>query len=49
VLAGTVRLAIVIAGGAAAVSLGGIYMVIAAAMAVSGLLTLAFVARTRWT
>jgi putative MATE family efflux protein len=49
VLAGTVRLAIVIVGGAAAVSLGGIYMVIAAAMAVSGLLTLAFVARTKWT
>jgi len=49
VLAGTVRLAIVIAGGAAAVSLGGIYVVIAAAMAVSGLLTLAFVARTKWT
>lgn len=48
VLAGTVRLAIVIAGGMAAVSLGGIYMAIAAAMAVSGLLTLAFVARTRW-
>lgn len=49
VLAGTVRLAIVIVGGAAAVSLGGIYIVVAAAMAVSGLLTLAFVARTKWT
>ena len=49
VLAGTVRLAIAIVGGAAAVSLGGIYIVVAAAMAVSGLLTLAFVARTKWT
>ena len=49
VLAGTVRLALVIAGGAAAVSLGAIYSVIAAAMAVSGLLTVVFVARTKWT
>jgi putative MATE family efflux protein len=48
VLAGTARLAIVVAGGAAAASLGGIFAVIAAAMAVSGLLTIWFVARTRW-
>jgi len=48
VLAGTARLVIVIAGGAAAASLGGIFIVIAAAMAVSGLLTIWFVARTRW-
>ena len=48
VLAGTARLAIVIAGGAAAASLGGIYAVIAVAMAVSGLLTIWFVARTAW-
>jgi putative MATE family efflux protein len=49
VLAGTARLAIVIAGGAAAASLGGIFAVIAVAMAVSGALTIWFVARTRWT
>jgi MATE family, multidrug efflux pump len=49
VLAGTARLAIVIAGGAAAVSLGGIFAAIAVAMAVSGLLTIWFVARTPWT
>jgi putative MATE family efflux protein len=49
VLAGTARLAIVLAGGAAAASLGGVFAVIAAAMAVSGLLTVWFVARTRWT
>ena len=48
VLAGTARLVIVIAGGAAAAALGGIFIVIAAAMAVSGLLTIWFVARTRW-
>jgi len=48
VLAGTVRLAIVIAGGAAAASLGGIFAVIAVAMAISGLLTIWFVARTTW-
>jgi putative MATE family efflux protein len=48
VLAGTARLLIVIAGGAAAATLGGIFTVIAAAMAVSGLLTIWFVARTKW-
>jgi putative MATE family efflux protein len=49
VLAGTARLVIVIAGGAAAASLGGIFTVIAAAMALAGLLTIVFVARTAWT
>jgi putative MATE family efflux protein len=49
VLAGTARLVIVIAGGAAAASLGGIFAVIAAAMALAGLLTIVFVARTAWT
>jgi putative MATE family efflux protein len=49
VLAGSARLAIVIAGGAAAASLGGIFTAIAVAMAVSGLLTIWFVARTPWT
>ena len=48
VLAGTARLLIVIAGGAAAATLGGIFVVIATAMAVSGLLTIGFVARTKW-
>ena len=48
VLAGTARLVIVIAGGVAAATLGGIFIVIAAAMAVSGLLTIWFVARTSW-
>ena len=48
VLAGTARLVIVIAGGAAAASLGGIFAVIAVAMAISGLLTIWFVARTPW-
>jgi putative MATE family efflux protein len=48
VLAGTARLLIVIAGGAAAATLGGIFAVIAAAMAASGLLTIWFVARTKW-
>ncbi|HEV8110730.1 MAG TPA: MATE family efflux transporter [Burkholderiales bacterium] len=47
VLAGTARLVIVIAGAAAA-TLGGIFAVIATAMAVSGLLTIWFVARTKW-
>ena len=49
VLAGTARLAIVIAGGALALSLQGIFAAIAAALAVSGLLTIWFVARTDWT
>jgi putative MATE family efflux protein len=48
VLAGTVRLAIVLAGGVAVSALGAIFAVIAAAMAISGLLTIWFVARTRW-
>ena len=48
VLAGTARLLIVIAGGALASSLQGIFVVIAVAMAVSGLLTIWFVARTPW-
>jgi putative MATE family efflux protein len=48
VLAGTARLVIVIAGGAAAAALGGIFIAIAAAMAVSGVLTIWFVARTSW-
>ena len=48
VLAGTARLLIVVAGGAAAATLGGIFAVIAAAMAISGLLTIWFVARTKW-
>jgi putative MATE family efflux protein len=48
VLAGTARLVIVIIGGALAASLQGIFAVIALAMAVSGLLTIWFVARTEW-
>jgi putative MATE family efflux protein len=49
VLAGTARLVIVIAGGALALSLQSIFAAIAAALAVSGLLTIWFVARTDWT
>jgi putative MATE family efflux protein len=49
VLAGSARLVIVIAGGTLAGSLAGIFGVIAFAMALSGLLTIWFVARTRWT
>jgi putative MATE family efflux protein len=48
VLAGTARLVIVIAGGALVASLQGIFAVIAVAMAISGLLTIWFVARTPW-
>jgi putative MATE family efflux protein len=48
VLAGTVRLAMVIAGGFMAVSLQGVFMVIAAAMIVFGVLTIWFVARADW-
>ena len=48
VLAGTARLVIVITGGALVASLQGIFAVIAVAMAVSGLLTIWFVARTEW-
>jgi putative MATE family efflux protein len=48
VLAGTVRLAMVIAGGLLAVSLHGVFMVIAAAMIAFGTLTIWFVARANW-
>ena len=47
-LAGTVRLALVLAGGLAAVSLQGLFTVIAAAMIVYGALTIWFVAAARW-
>ena len=48
VLAGTVRLAMVIAGGLLAVSLQGVFIVIAAAMIVFGALTIYFVATAHW-
>jgi putative MATE family efflux protein len=48
VLAGTVRLAMVIAGGLLVASLQGVFMVIAAAMIVFGVLTIWFVARADW-
>jgi Na+-driven multidrug efflux pump len=48
VLAGTVRLALVLAGGLLAASLGAIFAVIAGAMAAFGLLTMWFVARADW-
>jgi putative MATE family efflux protein len=47
-LAGTARLAIVLAGGLLFASLQQIFIVIAAATAVYGVLTIWFVARTRW-
>jgi Na+-driven multidrug efflux pump len=47
-LAGTVRLALVLAGGLAAVSLQGLFTVIAAAMIVYGALTIWFVASAEW-
>jgi putative MATE family efflux protein len=47
-LAGTVRLALVIAGGLAAVSLQGLFLVIAAAMIAYGALTIWFVAAAKW-
>ena len=47
-LAGTVRLALVIAGGLAAVSLQGLFPMIAAAMIVYGALTIWFVAAAKW-
>jgi putative MATE family efflux protein len=47
-IAGTARLAIVVAGGALAVSLQGIFVVIAAAMAAFGALTMLFVGRASW-
>jgi membrane protein CcdC involved in cytochrome C biogenesis len=49
VLAGTVRLGLVLAGGLAVASLQGIFAVIAFAMVVFGLLTMWFVARADWT
>ena len=48
VLAGTVRLILVIAGGLMAVSLQGVFIVIAAAMIAFGGLTLWFVASAKW-
>jgi putative MATE family efflux protein len=48
VLAGTVRLALVIGGGLAAVSLQGVFIVIAAAMIAFGALTMWFVHSARW-
>lgn len=48
VLAGTARLAIVVLGGALAVSLQGIFAVIAAGLAVFGALAIGFVARAKW-
>ena len=47
-LAGTARLALVVAGGLAAVSLPALFIVIAAAMIAYGLLTIWFVASARW-
>jgi putative MATE family efflux protein len=47
-LAGSARLAIVLAGGFFLASLQGIFVVIAFATAVYGVLTIWFVARTRW-
>ncbi len=48
VLAGTARLVIVLAGGAAAVSLGAIFGVIALGITVGGALMMWFVAKTHW-
>lgn len=48
ILAGTVRLAIVIAGGLMVESLQGVFVVIAAAMIAFGALSVWFVASTRW-
>ena len=48
VLAGTVRLILVIAGGLMAVSLQGVFIVIAAAMITFGALTMWFVASAKW-
>jgi putative MATE family efflux protein len=48
VLAGTVRLVLVIAGGLAVVSLQGVFIVIAAAMIAFGALTMGFVYREKW-
>jgi putative MATE family efflux protein len=48
ILAGTTRLAVVIVGGALALSLQGIFAVIAAGMAVFGVLSMLIVFRARW-
>ena len=48
VLAGTVRLALVLAGGLLAVSLQGVFIVIAAAMITFGILTMWFVHSAQW-
>ena len=48
VLAGTVRLAAVIAGGAIAASLQAVFIVVAGGLVVFGVLTLLFVGRARW-
>ena len=48
VLAGTVRLAMVIAGGLAVASLQGVFIVVAAAIIVFGVLTIWFVSVARW-
>jgi len=47
-LAGTARLVLVVAGGLLAVSLQGVFVVIAAAMIAFGALTIGFVARADW-
>ena len=48
VLAGTARLVIVIAGGALAASLSGIFAIVATAMLISAALMIWFVSRARW-
>jgi putative MATE family efflux protein len=48
VLAGTVRLAAVIAGGAIAASLQAVFIVVAGGLVIFGVLTLLFVGRARW-
>ena len=48
VFAGTVRLAIVLLGGALAASLQGIFAVIALGMVIGGMLTMWFVLRAEW-
>src|SRR5947207_10827340 len=48
VLAGTIRLAIVVIGGALAASLPGIFGVVAVGILLSAALLVGFIARTRW-
>jgi len=48
VLAGTARLAIVVAGGAIALSLQAVFITIAVGMVAFGALTIGFVARAKW-